>query len=1091
MYCELHCHSHFSLLDGASSPEALVERAVMLGLPALALTDHDGLYGVVPFWRAAQAHGLHPVIGAEVTLDDGCHLTLLAETQQGYANLCRLLSSGRVASDEWRVASEEVTSGVLRVTSEEKPEALSALPSSPRHQPLATRYFSTRHSPLATRHSAPWPGKQSPRLGWDALDRHSAGLVALTGCRQGPLASALLRHDEEAAAVAARRLRDLFGPDHLFVELQRHLLLDETPLLHGLVALARRLDLPLVATNNVHTATRDAQRLQDVLVCIRHLCALEQAHARGLLRPNAHATLKSHAEMARLFAGLPEAIANTQRIAERCQVSLDFSGQRLPAFPVSEGHTPFSFLYDLCQQGLHRKVQPVTPDASRQLARELDVIEKTGLAGYFLIVWDVVRFAQRQGIRYQGRGSAANSLVAYLLDITPVDPLQFGLLFERFLSEDSHTMPDIDIDFAADRREEVIQYVYDRYGVEHTAMVCNVVTFRERSALRDAGRALGIVVSGQWPVARQDGAEVMSSERRVASAEAQASASSSSPRHSSSSSHWPLTTVHSLARQLEGVPRHLSIHNGGMLITAAPLVEVVPVERATMPNRMVVQWDKDSVEDAGLVKLDVLGLCMLGLVDEAARLVEARTGTPPPLDRLPLDDPRIYDLLCAGDTIGAFQVESRAQISMLPRLKPRCFNDIVVAVSIVRPGPIQGGMVHPYLRRRLGLEPVTYPHPCLESVLKETLGVILFQEQVLRVAMVAADFSGGEADQLRRAMSRHRSHAEMARLRERFVDGAQANGLDEGVANTVFDQLAGFASYGFCKSHAAAFAHLAYQSLWLKVYHPVEFTCALLNQQPMGFYSPAVVMGDAQRHGVPILHPDVNRSGETCGIEGNAVRLGLRYLHGFGPAAQQRLLTARGETPFVSLVDVCRRTRLPRSLVETLIRSGAMDELCGGEAGRRGLLWELGALDYREEALDLDTVVEPAVLPDLTEAEVMGWELELLGMAPGDHPMRLYRPQLQAEGVLTCADLARYRDGEVVRVAGQAVVRQRPPTAKGHVFLTLEDETGLVNLILRPDRYERRKADLDAAMLVVRGRLQRDGKACSIVALDIQQLGSV
>ena len=375
--------------------------------------------------------------------------------------------------------------------------------------------------------------------------------------------------------------------------------------------------------------------------------------------------------------------------------------------------------------------------------------------------------------------------------------------------------------------------------------------------------------------------------------------------------------------------------------------------------------------------------------------------------------------------------------------------------------------------------------------MKETLGVILFQEQVLRVAMVAADFSGGEADQLRRAMSRHRSHAEMARLRERFVDGAQANGLDEGVANTVFDQLAGFASYGFCKSHAAAFAHLAYQSLWLKVYHPVEFTCALLNQQPMGFYSPAVVMGDAQRHGVPILHPDVNRSGETCGIEGNAVRLGLRYLHGFGPAAQQRLLTARGETPFVSLVDVCRRTRLPRSLVETLIRSGAMDELCGGEAGRRGLLWELGALDYREEALDLDTVVEPAVLPDLTEAEVMGWELELLGMAPGDHPMRLYRPQLQAEGVLTCADLARYRDGEVVRVAGQAVVRQRPPTAKGHVFLTLEDETGLVNLILRPDRYERRKADLDAAMLVVRGRLQRDGKACSIVALDIQQLGSV
>ncbi|MCW5854263.1 MAG: error-prone DNA polymerase, partial [Anaerolineae bacterium] len=539
-----------------------------------------------------------------------------------------------------------------------------------------------------------------------------------------------------------------------------------------------------------------------------------------------------------------------------------------------------------------------------------------------------------------------------------------------------------------------------------------------------------------------------------------------------------------LCRELEGVPRHLSIHSGGMLITAAPLVEVVPTERATMPGRVVVQWDKDSVEDAGLIKLDLLGLRMLGLVDEAVRLIEARTGEKLDLARLPLDDQNIYDLLQRGDTVGVFQVESRAQVSMLPRLKPRCFNDIVVAVSLVRPGPIQGNMVHPYLRRRAGLEPVTYPHPSLEPVLSETLGVVLFQEQVLRVAMAVAGFTGGEADGLRRAMSRHRSHVEMARLRQRFLDGAEGNGIDQATADAIFDQLAAFASYGFCKSHAAAFAHLAYQSLWLKVYHPAAFYCALLSMQPMGFYSPSVCMGDARRHGVEVLHPDVNRSADKCTVEGRAVRLGLGYLHGFGRAAQQRLLDARGDQLFAGLADLCRRTRLPRALVENLARSGAMDQLCGGEKRRRGLLWELGALDYREEALDLAVEVEAATLPDLTEAEILGWELELLGMAPGDHPMRLYRPQLQAASVLTCAEVARGRDGDVVQVAGQVVVRQKPPTAKNHVFLTLEDETGLVNLIIRPDLYEQRKEELRQALLIVYGRLQRDENACSVQVLD-------
>ncbi|MCW5854330.1 MAG: DNA polymerase III subunit alpha, partial [Anaerolineae bacterium] len=546
---ELHCHSYFSLLDGASSPEALVEQAVALGMPALALTDDDGLYGAVRFWTAARAHGLQPILGSEVTLEDGGRLVLLAETQAGYANLCRLLSSA--------------------------------------HRGGANQFPAD-----------PWPGKTAPRLAWATLNAHRDGLIALSG--GGPVGASATGD----AGALIRRLLDIFGPQHLYVELQRHHLPGESHRVRDLVDLAGHFRLPLVATNDVHYARRAERRLHDVLVSIRHLCSRDEARARGLLRVNSEYFLKPPAEMARLFAGLPEALRNSLAIAERCHVSLDFSRQRLPAFPVPPGHTPFSFLYDLCQQGLHRKLAPVTPQASRQLARELDVIETTGLAGYFLIVWDIVRFAQARGIRYQGRGSAANSLVAYLLDMTPVDPLAHHLLFDRFLSEDSRTMPDIDIDFAADRREEVIDYVYGRYGVEHTAMVCNVVTFRKRSALRDVGRALGLA---------PDLVERLARER----AEREADTESDTTPH---------RLLWEMCRELEGVPRHLSIHSGGMLITAAPLVEVVPTERATMAGRVVVQWDKDSVEDAGLIKLDLLGLRMLGLVDEAVRLIEAGTG---------------------------------------------------------------------------------------------------------------------------------------------------------------------------------------------------------------------------------------------------------------------------------------------------------------------------------------------------------------------------------------------------------------------------------------------------------------------------------
>ena len=660
-YVELHCHSYYSLLDGASSPEALAKQAAALGYPALALTDHQGLYGIVRFWQAAREQGLKPIAGAEVSLAGGGqdhHLTLLAETQRGYANLCRLLSIGQAAPVEG--PAERWQKG---------------------------------HAPLS----------------WEDLARHAEGLLCLSGCRRGAIASALLAGDEEAARRAAGRLRQIFG-GRFWIEIQRHYLPDDARLAAALVALARRMGLDLVATNDVHYARREGQRLHDVLTCIRHHATLPEALAAGLLHPNSERFLKSPGEMAGLFGGLPEALRNTLEIAARCEVSLDLTAQRLPVFAVPRGHTVDSYLRHLCLAALHgtRKIEPVTPRARAQLDHELGVIGRMGLAGYFLVVWDIVQFARKQGIRCQGRGSAANSLVAYLLDITPVDPLRHNLLFERFLSEGSQTMPDIDVDLAADRREEVIQYVYERYGQEHVGMVCNVVTYRARSALREVAKALA------FPPDVIDRAAKSLDTRSALSAAGILEAGLSlegdlqedppgnpdqDPAPAAPGLPWSLLL--DLLRQMDGVPRHLSIHVGGMLITAAPLVEVVPLERATMPGRVVVQWDKDSVEDAGLIKIDLLGLRTLGAIDEALRLVRQR-GKSLDLDHLPLDDPAVFQLLQRADTVGCFQVESRAQAQMLPRLRPERFEDIVVGVSLIRPGPIQGGMVHPYLRRRQG-----------------------------------------------------------------------------------------------------------------------------------------------------------------------------------------------------------------------------------------------------------------------------------------------------------------------------------------------------------------------------------------------------
>ncbi|HEY3341713.1 MAG TPA: PHP domain-containing protein, partial [Anaerolineae bacterium] len=915
-YAELHCHSYFTLLDAASSPEALVARAKELQLSALAQTDRDSMAGAVRFWVAAkETQGPRAILGAELSLaplspaDPSTRLILLAESQQGYANLCRLITRGYLGAEA----------------------DAARLPYKP---------------------DDPWLGKTPPRAAWETLNENRAGLIALSGGRDGPVAAPLTMHQPERARAAAQRLRDIFGPRQLWIELQQHYRPDSDSLIRRELEIAAELGLPYVATNGVHYATREESRLRDAMLAIDQNITLTEARQAGLLPMNSNAHLVSPDEMAQRFGQLPQALRATAVIAERCRAVLDFGTHRMPEFVVPGGGSEFEYLYKLCHDRLPQRYDRLSPAVLKQLAHELDVIEQAGLAGYFLIVWDLVRFSRENGIRCQGRGSAANSIVAYLLGITSIDPLQHHLLFERFLSPDRHTMPDIDIDFAADRREEVIQYVYSTYGQEHTAMVCNWVTYHARSALRDLGKVLGFptpvidqlsasldtnsatraadaflqqmgdevgadagmpgtTAGGTMSSAAPDGKPLTGKAAmdayiwmparvpaptmfpQAGDSNAGSATDGSTPGGTHDGTRFsrqmdggsvdhgasvdsagcattgdthdktvsgtsggtydgttdgtqaahPMRLLAELMRLMDGCPRHLSIHVGGMLITGPPLDQVVPLERATMPGRVICQWNKDSVEDAGLIKIDVLGLRTLGLVTEALGYIDE----PPDLDRLPLDDPDIYTMLQRADTIGTFQVESRAQQQMLPRLAPKNFEDIIVQVSIVRPGPIQGGSVHPYLRRRNGLEPVTYAHPQLEIALKETLGVLLFQEQAIRMAVLIAAFTPGEADALRRALSRFGGGELTPKLKElgnRFLIGAARNGIDSTSAEAAFKQLAGFAGYGLCKSHAASFALIAYQTCWLKQYHPAPFYCALLNQQPMGFYSPEVIIGD-------------------------------------------------------------------------------------------------------------------------------------------------------------------------------------------------------------------------------------------------------
>lgn len=870
-YTELHCHSNFSLLDGASHPEELAARAGELGMPALALTDHDGLYGAIRFFKAAKAANVKPIIGCELTLDGGYHVTLLAKDMKGYSNLCRLLTGAHLSHDKGRPCSD-----------------------------------------------------------FDSLAQFAGGLICLSGCRKGEVAGLVLDGKLDRARETARRYRHVFGDD-FYIELQNNLRPGDERLCARLIELAQGLGIACAATNNAHYARREGHRLQDVLVCIREGVTLERSGA--VRRPNSEFYIKSVDEMSSLFSAYPDALRNTILIADKCNVDLDFSCYRFPDFAVPTGETTDSYLAKLCRLKAVERYGGLPERVGKQLDYELKLIAKMDLSGYFLIVWDIMDYAKRNGIPAQGRGSAANSLAAYVLGITRVDPIRHNLFFGRFINEEMSSIPDIDIDVSTNHRERLIQYVYGKYGRERAAMVCTYITFRPRNAIREVGKVLGLPEGVLDRMSKAVGCySAEDVEEDLASLDQFRPYLTSAP--------WEHFTR--LCREIADTPRHLSIHVGGMIISSCPLTDIVPLENAAMNGRVVCQWDKDGVEDAGLVKVDILGLRMLSLIDDVVKMVRERYDPCFDLERIPADDDSVYDMICRADTMGVFQVESRAQMQTLPRTRPRSIEDLTVEVAIIRPGPLQGNMVHPYINRRQKKEKVSYMHPRLKPILEETLGVILFQEQVLRCAIAVAGFTPGEADSLRRAMSRKRSKLAMEQLKQRFLEGARNNNVAGPVAERIFDTLKGFAEYGFCKSHAAGFALLAYQSAWLKRYYPAEFYAALLNNQPMGFYSPAVIVGDARRHHVTILPVDINISRWMCKTEGKNVHLSFRYVKYMSEPSWVDLEAERDRSPFTSLDDLYHRTKLDREALRSLIMCGALD--CFG-IPRRHLIWELGLLE--------------------------------------------------------------------------------------------------------------------------------------------------
>jgi len=960
-YAPLFCKSNGSFLEGASHPEELVEEAHRLGLRSLALTDRDGVYGIVRAHQKAQELGVHLIVGSQVTIDDGSTLVLLASTHEGYRNLCRLVTRGRLRCE-----------------------------------------------------------KGTSLVSWQEIAGHQDGLLALW-IGEGPLALLKESFGERLYALATRHRRDLDVPHEKRLREE-----------------AGRCGVSMVAGMEVLYHHRERRDLQDILTAIRNGTTVRTAGR--LLKPNAEYALKTDIAFRDLYADDPRAVERTLEVAERCEFSLKDIRYRYPAENLPQGSTTSAWLEHLTFEGARWRYEGEVPDdMRRQLRKELDLIQELDYGGYFLTMYEIVQYCRRNEILCQGRGSAANSAVCFCLGITAVDPVRMGLLFERFLSKDRAEPPDIDLDIMHQRREEVIQFVYEKYGRDRAAMVANVIRYRARSAVRDVGKALGLSETSLDRLAKllshYDGPTAESFQ--------QAGFEPSTPDHQN---------LLRLANAILDFPRHLGIHPGGFLLGHEPVHQIVPIENATMENRTVIQWDKDDIEALGLFKIDLLGLGALTQLDLCFRLLKEHRGVDLNMAGIPPDDKRTFDMICRAETVGVFQIESRAQMAMLPRLQPRNYYDIVIEVSIVRPGPITGGMVHPYLRRRRGEEPVTYPHEILKPVLEKTLGVPLFQEQVMRLAIVAADYTPGEADQLRRDMAAWRSTGRIERHREKLVTRMQAKGIALEFAERVFQQITGFGEYGFPESHAASFALISYAASYLLCHYPAEFICALLNAQPMGFYSPATIVDDGKRRGVTFLPVDVRESDWDCTLAGaGRVRMGLRYVKGLSEKTDgERIVAARKGAPFISMEDFSRRAGVSEKALSALASAGAFDGL---EPTRRSSLWKARGLRKEDPDVFLSVAEGEVAFEELREFERISWDYEASSHSTHGHPLAPLREALKAQGLPDARSVARMTNGRRVRYAGLVICRQRPGTASGVTFMTLEDETGFVNLVIWSQKF--------------------------------------
>ena len=1087
-YVELRARSAFSFLDGANNPEDLAERAAALGHEALALADRDGLYGIPRFHGAAAKLGLRAIVGAELSDAAGRPLQLLVESAQGYRNLARLLT----------VAQSNAPKGEARVSWNELEEHGAGLTA------LIPVSSNTMRGGVAACRSGS-KAQAALRAGASDTLRSRPTQAPRSGARSEPQASEAIGPGAEACgdpdpAAWLDRARNIFGDrTYLAVARTRDRALETAT--RRAVAQAETLGIPVVATGDVRAAKPAGKKLLDAFACLRHHTTLDRAGR--LLMPNAERTLRRPAEAAARFADRPGWVAATRAVAERCAFTLADLGYRFPTFPTAPGETQAGLLRRLTDAGARSRYgTPLSSRVRAQLEHELAVIEKLDLAGYFLIVWDIARFAREQGILCQGRGSAANSAVCYALEITAVDPVGMELLFERFLSEERGEWPDIDLDLpSGDQREKTIQYVYERYGPHGVGMTATVITYRTRSAFREMAKVLGMAEEQQARVAkhlhqlrfREDLDDVRALLRS-------AGVDPDAPR---------IQLLLELAGQVQGLPRHLGQHTGGLVIAAGRLDEVVPIEPAAMPGRRVIQWDKDDCADLGLIKIDLLGLGMLDALEKTLPLIRAHEGVALDLAHLPPDDPKTYAMIQRADTVGVFQIESRAQMATLPRMKPKNFYDLVVEIAIIRPGPIVGQMVHPYLNRRAGREPVAYPHPSLEPILARTLGVPIFQEQLLRVAMVAAGFTGGEAEELRRAMGFKRSVERMAQIEDKLRRGMTERAITGTAQDEIVRGITSFALYGFPESHSASFALIAYASAYLRAHHPAAFLAGMLNAWPLGFYSPATLVKDAERHGVVVLPIDVTKSGWECTLEGGgsgrghasapgsmtplacgalraslagrpsdqpgaprapSVRLGLRYVRGLAADTGARVVGARAVSSFSSLADFAARVAPKRNELERLAEAGALAGIDARAAERRSALWQVAALERDPRSLFAGVpppgAEEPSPLDALTPLETTLADYRSTGLTTGPHVMTHLRPALTRRGVLSTAALRQVKNGRFVRVAGHVIVRQRPGSAQGFCFVTLEDETGTANGVFTPDQFERLRGPLHAAPLI-------------------------